>query len=339
MQITTIGIDLAKSVFHVHGADAQGRPVFSRRVSRCKLGELIATLPPCLIGMEACGSAHYWARRFLELGHTVRLISPQFVKPFVKSNKNDRNDAEAICEAVSRPTMRFVAIKSVEQQDRQALHRVRQRLIGQRTAVINQVRGLLAEYGIVVARQPSSLRRRLPEILEDGENGLSARARELFASLYDELIQIQQRIEPIDLEIREIATQDEVCRRLQTVEGVGPLTATALTAAVGDAGVFKNGRQFAAYLGLVPRQHSSGGKQRLGRISKRGDTYVRTLLIHGARTTVRWARHKNTPRARWLMALVQRCGVQKAVVALANKNARVLWALMTRGEIYRSAVA
>jgi len=177
MQTTTIGIDLAKSVFHVHAADAQGRPVFSRRVSRRKLAELIATLPPCLIGMEACGSAHYWARRFLELGHTVRLISPQFVKPFVKSNKNDRNDAEAICEAVSRPTMRFVAIKSVEQQDRQALHRVRQRLIGQRTAVINQVRGLLAEYGIVVARQPSSLRRRLPEILEDGENGLSARWR------------------------------------------------------------------------------------------------------------------------------------------------------------------
>ena len=339
MQTTTIGIDLAKSVFHVHGADTRGRPVFSRRVSRCKLGELIAKLPPCLSGMEACGSAHYWARRFLELGHTVRLISPQFVKPFVKSNKNDRNDAEAICEAVSRPTMRFVAIKSVEQQDRQALHRVRQRLIGQRTAVINQVRGLLAEYGIVVARQPSSLRRRLPEILEDGENGLSARARELFARLYDELIQIQQRIEPIDLEIREIATQDEVCRRLQTVEGVGPLTATAVTAAVGDAGVFKNGRQFASYIGLVPRQHSSGGKQRLGRISKRGDTYVRTLLIHGAHTTVRWARHKNTPRARWLMALVQRCGVQKAVVALANKNARVLWALMTRGEIYRSAVA
>ena len=289
--------------------------------------------------MEACGSAHYWARRFLELGHTVRLISPQFVKPFVKSNKNDRNDAEAICEAVSRPTMRFVAIKSVEQQDRQALHRVRQRLIGQRTAVINQIHGLLAEYGIVVARQPSSLRRRLPEILEDGENGLSARARVLFARLYDELIQIQHRIEPIDLEIREIATQDEVCRRLQTVEGVGPLTATALTAAVGNAGVFKNVRQFAAYLGLVPRPHSSGGKQRLGRISKRGDTYVRTLLIHGARTTVRWSRHKNTPRARWLMALVQRCGVQKAVVALANKNARVLWALMTRGEIYRSAVA
>lgn len=339
MHVTTIGIDLAKNVFHVHGADAQGRPVFSRRVSRRKLVELMATVPPCLVGMEACGSAHYWARRFQALGHTVRLISPQFVKPFVKSNKNDRNDAEAICEAVSRPTMRFVAIKSVEQQDRQALHRVRQRLIGQRTALINQVRGLLAEYGIVVARQPSSLRRRLPEILEDGENGLTARARGLFARLYDELLQLQQRIDPIDLQIREIAAQDGVCRRLQAVEGIGPLTATALTAAIGDAGVFKNGRQFAAYLGLVPRQHSSGDKQRLGRISKRGDTYLRTLLIHGARTTVHWARHKNTPRARRIMALVQRCGVQKAAVTLANKNARVVWALMARGDTYRPAVA
>lgn len=338
MHVTTLGIDLAKNVFQLHGADANGRPVFSERVSRRKLTEKIAQLPPCLIGMESCGGAHHWARRFRALGHRVRLVSPQFVKPFVKSNKNDRNDAEAICEAVSRPTMRFVAIKSVEQQDRQALHRVRQRLIGQRTALINQIRGLLTEYGIVVARQPASLRRRLPEILEDGDNELSVGARRLFAELYDELLQIQQRIEPVDREIRRIATEDEACRRLQAIEGIGPLTATAVTAVIGDAKVFKNGRQFAAYLGLVPRQHSSGGKPRLGGISKRGDTYLRTLLIHGARTTLRWARQKDTPRARWVMALVQRRGMQKAAVALANKNARAVWAVLARGEPYRQPV-
>ncbi|MEJ2753981.1 MAG: IS110 family transposase, partial [Chloroflexota bacterium] len=334
MEATTLGIDLAKNVFHVHGADVRGRTVFSKRVSRRKLVELIATLPSCLIGMEACGSSHYWARRFHAMGHTVRLISPQFVKPYVKSNKNDRNDAEAICEAVSRPTMRFVAIKSVAQQDRQALHRVRQRLIGQRTALINQIRGLLAEYGIVVARQPASLRRRLPEILEDAENDLSGQARALFAQLYDELRQLQRRINPVDEAIKAIAGEDEICRRLQAVEGVGPLTATALTAAVGDARAFKNGRQFAAYLGLVPRQYSSGDKLRLGSISKRGDTYLRTLLIHGARNVVRWAAHRDTPRASWIRSLVQRCGAQKAAVAVANKNARVLWVLMARGECY-----
>lgn len=336
MHVTTLGIDLAKNVFHLHGADSKGRPVFSRRVSRRKLAATVAALPQCLIGMESCGGSHYWARRFCALGHQVRLVSPQFVKPFVKSNKNDRNDAEAICEAVSRPTMRFVAIKSVEQQDRQALHRVRQRLIGQRTALINQMRGLLTEYGIVVARQPASLRRRLPEILEDGDNELSPRARHLFAQLYDELLQLQQRINPIDQEINQIATEDESCRRLLAIEGIGPLTATAVTAVIGDAKAFKNGRQFAAYLGLVPRQNSSGGKPRLGGISKRGDTYLRTLLIHGARTTIRWAQGKQTPRARWIMALVQRRGIQKAAVALANKNARVVWALMARGESYRA---
>lgn len=336
MNVTTVGIDLAKSVFHVYGADKKGRTVISQRVSRAKLPELIAKLPPCLIGIEACGGAHYWARCFHAMGHTVRLVSPQFVKPFVKSNKNDRNDAEAICEAVCRPTMRFVACKTIEQQDRQALHRVRQRLIGQRTALINQIRGLLSEYGIVIARQPAALRRRLPEILEDGENELSPSARYLFVQLYDELLQIQQRLIPLDQAIKDLAAQDKTCRRLQDVEGVGPLIATALTAAIGDARVFKNGRQFAAFLGLVPRQFSSGGKQRLGGISKRGDTYLRTLLIHGARAAVRSARKKETAKANWIRRLEQRCGLQKTIVAVANKNARVLWALMARGELYRT---
>ena len=337
MNATTVGIDLAKNVFHVHGADEKGHRVFTQRVSRSRLREFIANLPSCLIGMEACGGAHYWARCFQAMGHTVRLISPQFVKPFVKSNKNDRNDAEAICEAVCRPTMRFVAIKSIEQQDRQALHRVRQRLIGQRTALINQIRGLLSEYGIVIARQPAALRRRLPEVLEDGDNELSPSARCLFSQLHDELIEIQHRLNPVDQAIKDLAAQDETCRRLQDVEGVGPLTATALTAAVGDARVFENGRQFAAFLGLVPRQYSSGGKERLGGISKRGDTYLRTLLIHGARAAVRSARKKDTARANWIRRLEQRCGLQKTIVAVANKNARVLWALMARGEVYKAA--
>ena len=337
MNATTVGIDLAKNMFHVHGADEKGHRVFTQRVSRSRLREFIANLPSCLIGMEACGGAHYWARCFQAMGHTVRLISPQFVKPFVKSNKNDRNDAEAICEAVCRPTMRFVAIKSIEQQDRQALHRVRQRLIGQRTALINQIRGLLSEYGIVIARQPAALRRRLPEVLEDGDNELSPSARCLFSQLHDELIEIQHRLNPVDQAIKDLAAQDETCRRLQDVEGVGPLTATALTAAVGDARVFENGRQFAAFLGLVPRQYSSGGKERLGGISKRGDTYLRTLLIHGARAAVRSARKKDTARANWIRRLEQRCGLQKTIVAVANKNARVLWALMARGEVYKAA--
>lgn len=335
MKVTTVGIDLAKSVFHVHGADARGAVVFSRRLTRAQLGPFMANLAPCLVGMEACGGAHYWGRRFRALGHDVRVITPHFVKPFVKSNKNDRNDAEAICEAVVRPTMRFVAIKSVEQQDRQALHRIRDRLMGQRTQAINQIRGLMAEYGIVMARRPATVRRRVPEILEDADNGLTPEARRLFAELYAELDQLEQRIAPHDQQIRATARSDEVCKRLQAIEGVGPVIATAITAAVGDARVFKNGRQFAASLGLVPRQHSTGGKPRLGRISKRGDPYLRKLLVQGALITVHWSRGKNTPKARWVQALVRRCGKQKAAVALANKNARVIWALMARGDTYR----
>lgn len=323
-----------KNIFHVHGADAKGRRVFSEPMSRAKLVPFIANLPLCLVGMEACATSNYWARRFQAMGHEVRLISPHFVKPYVKSNKNDRNDVEAICEAVSRPTMRFVAIKTMEQQDRQCLLRVRQRLISQRTSLVNQIRGLLGEYGIVVAKHRSRLQRVLPEVLEDGENGLSTAARQLFAQLSDELLELDKRIVPLDQSIKSIAHQDELCQRLQKVEGVGPLIATAVTATVGDANVFKNGRQFAAYLGLVPKQHSSGGKIRLGCISKRGDTYLRTLLVQGAQSAVRWSKNRDTPKARWIKTLIQRRGRQRAVVAIANKNARILWALMARGGTY-----
>ena len=337
MKIATIGIDLAKNVFQIHGADATGRCVSAQQLSRKKLAPYIANTPPCVIGMEACNGAHYWARRFQSMGHEVRLMNPQFVKPYVKSNKNDRNDAEAICEAATRPSMRFVAVKSVAQQDRQALHRVRERLVGHRTALVNQTRGLLAEYGIVLPQQVAVLRRRLPEVLEDGENELTPEARRLFADLYRELLELDQRIAGVAERITREASDDEVCRRLQAVEGVGPMIASAATASVGDARVFRNGRQFSASLGLVPRQYSTGGKTRLGGISKRGDKYLRKLLIQGATVTVYHAAHKTTPRARWIQGLVKRCGKQKAAVAVANKNARIIWALMARGEPYRAA--
>jgi len=339
MNVTTIGIDLAKNVFHVHGADARGRCVFSVQLSRAKLAAFIANLPPCLIGMEACNGAHYWARRFRSMGHEVRLMNPQFVKPYVKSNKNDRNDAEAICEAVGRPSMRFVAVKTPAQQDRQALHRVRERLVGHRTALVNQTRGLLAEYGIVLGRQVAVLRRRLPEILEDGENELTGDSRTLFAELYEELLELEQRIAPLSERITREANDNELCQRLQALDGVGPIIASAVTASVGDARVFRNGRQFAASFGLVPRQYSTGGKTRLGGISKRGDKYVRKLLIQGATVAVYHAARKQTPRAQWIQGLVKRCGKQKAAVAVANKNARIIWALMARGETYRAQAA
>ena len=266
-------------------------------------------------------------------------MNPQFVKPYVKSNKNDRNDAEAICEAVTRPSMRFVAVKTPAQQDRQALHRVRARLVGHRTALVNQTRGLLAEYGIVLARQVAVLRRRLPEILEDGENELTADSRALFAELYEELLELERRLAPLNERIQAEADENELCRRLQAIEGVGPLTASAVTASVGDARVFRNGRQFAASLGLVPRQYSTGGKSRLGPISKRGDGYLRKLLVQGGIVAVHRAASKQTPRARWIQGLVKRCGKQKAAVAVANKNARIIWALMAHGESYRAQSA
>lgn len=337
MKIATVGLDIAKQVFQVHAADSEGRAVLRKRLQRNQVAEFFANLPPCLVGLEACCGSHYWTRVLSRFGHTVKLIAPQFVKPYVKSNKNDANDAEAICEAVSRPQMRFVPAKSVEQQDIQSLHRVRSRLVSSRTQLASQVRGLLAEYGIVLPPGIGHLRRGLPLILENAENELTTFSRRLFASLYEELVQLDEKIAVLDEQVRTVYRTSEPCQRVAAVEGIGPLIATALIAAISDGKSFKNGRQFAAWLGLVPRQHSTGGKTRLFGISKRGDPYLRTLLIHGARSVVYHARHKTDSRNRWIADKQRRLGTSKACVALANKNARIVWSLIARGESYRRA--
>src|SRR5579885_1793027 len=308
MKLTTLGIDLAKSIFRLHGVDARGVAVLRRQLTRQQLLPFLAKLSPCLVGMEAGPGAHFWAREIGRLGHIVRLMSPHFVKPYVKSNKNDANDAEAICEAVGRPQMRFVPAKSVEQQDIQSLHRVRSRLVSSRTQLANQIRGLLAEYGIVLPEHVSQLRSGLPLILEDATNELTTFSRRLFASLYDELLSLEEKIQAIGEQIWAVYEASEPCRRIAAVEGIGPLTATALVAAISDGKTFKNGRQFAAWLGLVPRQHSSGGKARLLGISKRGDPYLRTLLIHGARSVVYRASRKTDRRSLWIADKQRRLG-------------------------------
>lgn len=310
-----------------------------KKLSRNKLLEFLAQLPACLIGMEACSGAHYWGREIRRLGHEVRLIPPQYVKPYVKTNKNDYNDAEAICEAVSRPQMRFVSIKSIEHQDIQSVHRVREHLVKERTALVNQVRGLLSEYGLIVGQGVHTLRRALPRLLEDAENGLTALGRELFLGLYERLVDLDKRMAEHEAKISEVFATHPLCQRLAKVEGIGPLTATAMVAGVADPTAFKNGRQLAAWLGLVPRQHSSGGKTVLLGISKRGDRYLRTLLVHGARAVLYRVEGKEDARSRWLQGLKHRRGINRACVALANKNARILWALMARGDTYRPALA
>lgn len=337
MDITTIGIDLAKNTFQLHGVDARGHTIFTKRLSRKTFLPFLANLPPCLIGIEACSSANYWARRLHELGHDVRQISPQFVKPYVKTNKNDYNDAQAICEAVSRPDMRFVPSKSVAQQDLQALHRVRMRLVRDRTALVNQTRGLLREYGVFLPVGIRPFRAHVPAVLEDADNELTTLTREIIADQAQRLRELDQRIADYDRRIDRCFRASEVCQRLSTVPGVGPIAATALVAAVGDIHCFKNGRHLAAWLGLVPRQHSSGDRHRLLGISKRGDTYLRTLLIHGARSVMRRCDSRTDARGHWMRDLKDRRGFNRACVALANKNARILWALMAHNDTYRQA--
>ncbi len=336
-QVTTVGIDIAKNVVCIHGVDAHGHVVVQKRLARQKVLPFMAQLPPCLLGMEASGGAHYWAREFTQLGHTVKLMSPQFVKPYVQSQKNDPNDAAGICEAVERPRMRGVPVKSITQQDVQALHRIRERQITARTAFINQIRGLLTEYGIVIPQRASQVRHKLPLVLEDAENGLTATAREWLHALAEELQALDQRIAATDQQIERVFEADEACQRLAQLPGIGPLTATALVAAVGDATAFKNGRQFAAWLGLVPRQHSTGGKTPLLGMTKRGNCYLRTLLIHGARAVLRVVDRKTDARSRWLQGVKARRGMNCASVAQANKTARVAWALLAKGDRYRHA--
>jgi transposase len=334
-KISVLGIDIAKLMFHVVGMDDAGHVVLRKRLARGELPRFIANLPPLRIGMEACGGAHYWARRFREHGHDVRLIAPHFVKAYVKSPKNDARDAEAICEAVTRPTMRFVPIKQVEQQDLQALHRVRARLIKARTALVNEIRGLLHEYGIVLPQGITKFRTLIVDKLQQEQAKLSTLSAELFWQLYDEFRALEKRLASYDEKLAAMGQAHPECQRLQTIPGIGPVTATALIAAIGEATQFTNGRQLAAWLGLVPREHSTGGKPRLLGISKRGDVYLRTLLIHGARATLRWIETKPDDRSRWVRALIARRGKNRAAVALANKNARIVWALLVHHQEYR----
>ncbi len=330
MKINRVGVDLAKNVFQLHGADYKGKTVWKRQLSRSKwLPVLCDTVEPGTeIGMEACAGAHHWARQLMQRGYPVKIIPPQFVKPFIKSNKNDANDAEAICEAMSRPSMRFVEVKSVEQQDIQATHRVRSELIIHRTAKGNQIRGLVSEYGLVAPQQMQALRMVIPQWLEDGDNGLTFRFRSLLNGLWEDLKTLDHRVGELDREIELIALSDPVAVRLQTLRGVGPMVATALIAAVGNAQQFANGRQMAAALGLTPRQCSSGNKQRLLGISKRGDSHLRSLLVHGARSAVYAARNKDDRLSQWVTGLAARRHANVAAVALANKTVRMAWVML-----------
>jgi transposase len=336
MKISRVGVDLAKNVFQLHGVDRHGETVLKRRLSREKwISVLIKSAEPgCEIGMEACGGAHHWARLLMAKGFTVKIIPPQFVTPYVKSNKNDANDAEAICEAMSRPTMRYVTAKTVEQQDIQATHRIRSELMCHRTAKANQIRGLVAEYGLVAPLQIASLRAAIPRWLEDAENGLTSRFRALLHGLWDDLLGLDDRIDSLSQEIGSIAKSDPLARRLQQLRGVGPLVATALLATVGSGEQFSKGRQMSASLGLTPRQHSSGGKDRLLGISKHGDAYLRSILIHGARAVVAQAKHKDDRLSRWVTEIAERRHPNVAAVALANKTVRMAWAMMKHDADY-----
>ena len=338
MKVTTIGIDLAKNVFQIHGVDGSGKVVLRKQLRRAQMLEFFVKLQPCLIGMEACGSAHDWARKLQELGHTVRLMAPQFVKPYVKTNKNDVADAEAICEAVARPNMRFVPIKTVEQQSVLALHRARQGLVKMRTAQANQIRGLLGEFGLVIPKGVANVLGRVPELIEDAAQELPGLLRVLVDQLMSNLKALGQHLDELEAQIKAWHRDTQSSESLDAVPGVGPISASAFVASVGDAKLFKNGRQVSAWLGMVPRQHSSGGKEKLLGISKRGDTYLRTLLIHGARSVVRAneQRRGTDQEDKWLSALVDRRNKNVAAVALANKNARTMWAMLAHGRAYQA---
>ena len=327
-QITTVGIDLAKNVFSLHGVNAAGKTVLKSTVRRDRLLETVAGLSPCLIGMEACSGAHEWGRRFQQHGHSVRLMAPKFVAPYRKSNKNDGNDAEAVCEAVTRPNMRFVPVKSNEQQALLAMHRVRQGFVVERTALINRLRGLLAEFGVVLPLGSVSVRRQAAQAAET----LPELARHAIGDLLEQLRLLDERIEGYDRQLEAQARLSEPARRLMHIRGIGPITALAIVATVGNAREFKNGRQFAAWIGLVPGQHSSGGKARLGHISKRGDAYLRNLLVQGARSVLQTAHAHQDRLSRWALELQERRGYYRTLVAIANKNARIAWALLAKDQ-------
>jgi transposase len=332
-KITTVGIDLAKNVFSVHAVDETGQVVLRKTITRARLMATVAQWPLCVIGMEACSGAHDWARRFQALGHGVRIMAARFVTPYRRNGKNDGNDAEAICEAMQRPSMRFVPLKSAEQQAVLTVHRVRQGFVEERTAVINRVRGLLAEFGKVLPQRADEVRRGAAVAADE----LPVLARDAIADLLRHLNALDEQIAAYDHQLKRLAASSEATQRLMGVPGVGPLTALATVASVGHAHEFASGRQFAAWLGLVPRQWSTGGKTRLGRITKRGDAYLRTLLIMGARSALQMAAGRTDKLSRWAMTLKERRGYHKAVVALAAKNARIIWAILARGTQFNPA--
>ena len=338
--ITTVGLDLAKNVFYVHGVDSRGKTVLKKKLSRAKLLEFFANLQPCLVGMEAGGGSNYWAREIKKLGHDAKIMAAQFVKPYVKTNKNDENDAEAICEALARPNMRFVSAKSVDQQDIQSVHRIRQRLVESRSSLACEIRGLLGEYGIVIPQGIREIPKAIPTILADSTNELTSFTRKLIQDLFSELLLLTEQVEKYNRLVQKIHDEHPIAKRLTTIPGVGPIAATAILASASDPSLFKNGREFAAYFGLVPRQSSSGGKQNLLGISKRGDKYIRMMLVHGARAAVGHNKNlkgESQKRLDWVRKLREKKNYNKTAVALANKNARTIWALLNSGESFRQA--
>jgi transposase len=334
MQITTIGLDLAKSWFQVHGVDAEGKGVMRRKLKRSDVISFFKSLPPCLVGIEACATAHYWARELIALGHEVRLMPPSYVKAYVKRNKNDAADAEAICEAVTRPSMRFVPVKDADQQSILMLHRVRSLLIRQRTMLVNALRGHMAEFGIIA---PQGLRHvaDLTKIIAHQGEQLPALARPILQVVVDQLNETNARIRDIEARLTKWHRESPLSQLLATIPGVGIMGASAIAATVADPSLFKSGREFAAWLGMTPRQNSSGGKYKLGRTSKRGDKYIRSLLIAGALAVLRHARNRPTRVGEWVRALLARKPTKVAAVALANKTARIVWAVMVRGDGYK----
>jgi len=341
-ETSTIGIDIAKRIFQVHGVNTNGKTVLRKKLIRDQVLIFMANLPKCLVDMEACGSANYWAREISKLGHEVKLMAPQFVKPYVKTNKNDQADAEAICEAVSRPNMRFVPIKSVEQQDILSIHRVRSRLVKNRTALANEIRGLLYEFGIIIPQGINKITAKLTEVLDSEK--LSPISQQTFCDLKEEFIENDKKIKDLENRLKIMASELDKYQQIIAIPGIGLITATALIASISNAGCFENGRQLSAWLGLVPRQASSGGKEKLFGISKRGDIYLRTLLIQGARSVLnaklrfttesQKAKKDYSKFTQWMFNLRDRSGHNKTVVAVANKLARVVFTVLSSGKDY-----
>ena len=338
MEIRSVGIDLGKTSFHLVALGERGKVLLKKKFTQKQLIAFTANLQTCLIGMESCSGAHFLGRALREQGHDARLMAAQFVKPYVKSHKNDFVDAEAIAEAVERENMRFVPIKTDDQLDLQSLHRVRERLVTRRTALINQIRGFLLERGIVFAKKPSRLRAAIPEVLENADENLTPRMRNLIAMLWSEWKDLEVQIDEMNSEMERIASSDAACRRLQQIPGIGPLVATAIVASIGNGAAFSKGREFAAWLGLLPNQHSTGGKARLGAISKRGNSYLRKILIHGARAVVFRSKRDRIAWGAWMTSLESRAPKNVLIVATAHKLARIAWAVLSTGQDYRAAL-